>query len=91
MEKHKLYTRVYFFDNMDQKVEETPGETASHLRSLPGKSLRRASTETFPISTRVTGPMLKAIDEVLNSGKYVRVADYLRDLIRRDLNNRSLL
>ncbi len=34
--------------------------------------------------------MLKAIDSVIDSGKYLRVSDYLRDLIRKDLEARGI-
>jgi len=54
------------------------------------KELRRKPPETYPISARVTSPMLKAIDEVIDSGKYLRVSDYLRDLVRKDLESRGI-
>jgi len=56
----------------------------------PKKEFRRKPPETYTISTRVTHPMLKAIDEVIDSGKYLRVSDYLRDLIRKDLESRGI-
>jgi len=54
------------------------------------KELRRKPPETYPISARVTLPMLKGIDSVIDSGKYLRVSDYLRDLIRKDLEERGI-
>ena len=56
----------------------------------PKKELRREPPKTYPLSARVTHSMLKAIDEVIDSGKYLRVSDYLRDLIRRDLEERGI-
>jgi len=56
----------------------------------PKKELRRKPPETYPISARVTRPMLIAIDNVIDSGKYLRVSDYLRDLIRKDLEERGI-
>jgi len=34
--------------------------------------------------------MLKAIDLVIESGKYLRISDYLRDLVRKDLEERGI-
>ncbi len=56
----------------------------------PKTDLRRKKPVTFPLSARVTRPMLKAIDSVIDSGKYLRVSDYLRDLIRKDLEERGI-
>ena len=56
----------------------------------PKTGLRRKPPETYPISARVTLPMLTAIDNVIDSGKYLRVSDYLRDLIRKDLEERGI-
>jgi len=53
------------------------------------KEFRRKPPETYPLSVRVTLPMLMAIDEVIDSGKYLRVSDYLRDLVRKDLESRG--
>jgi len=56
----------------------------------PNKGLRRKPPDTYPLSARVTLPMLNAIDNVIDSGKYLRVSDYLRDLIRKDLEERGI-
>ncbi len=56
----------------------------------PKTGLRRIPPKTYPISARVTRPMLIAIDNVIDSGKYLRVSDYLRDLIRKDLEARGV-
>jgi Arc/MetJ-type ribon-helix-helix transcriptional regulator len=47
--------------------------------------------ETVPVSTRITGSMQKAIEQVLLSDGHLNVADYMRDLIRKDLEKRGLL
>jgi len=54
------------------------------------KGYRRTAADTYPISARVTMSMLKAIDTVIESGKYLRVSDYLRDLVRKDLEERGI-
>ncbi len=41
--------------------------------------------ESFVISTRITGSICKSLKEYLATGAHVSVSDYLRDLIRRDL------
>jgi len=54
------------------------------------KGYRRTAADTYPISSRVTLSMLAAIDVVLKSGQYLRVSDYLRDLVRKDLAERGI-
>lgn len=54
----------------------------------PAKSWR--PSETAKISTRVPMQMMDDIDELLASGYYLRVSDYLIDLIRKDLEARDL-
>ena len=46
--------------------------------------------ETIPVSTRITRPMRRAINEVLQVNAHINVADYLRDLIRKDLESRGI-
>lgn len=64
---------------MEQNIEEKPR-----------KKFRRTAQDTHPISTRVTNQMMNAIDKILETGNYLRVSDYLRDLIRKDLQSRDL-
>jgi Arc/MetJ-type ribon-helix-helix transcriptional regulator len=47
--------------------------------------------ETIPIGTRITEAMQKGIDRVLATDGHVNTADYVRDLIRKDLEKRGLL
>lgn len=44
---------------------------------------------TVCVSTRVTESMYKAIEKVLQDNGHVSIADYLRDLIRVDLEKRG--
>ena len=46
---------------------------------------------TIPVATRITKPMLKAMQIILRSNAHLNIADYIRDLIRRDLEQRGLL
>jgi Arc/MetJ-type ribon-helix-helix transcriptional regulator len=46
---------------------------------------------TIPISTRITNNMQRAIKRILLSDGHLNVADYMRDLIREDLEKRGLL
>jgi len=46
--------------------------------------------ETIPVATRVTKPMLKGIQSILVTNAHINVSDYLRDLIRRDLEERGI-
>ena len=46
--------------------------------------------ETVPVSTRITRPMRRAITGVLQVNAHINVADYIRDLIRKDLESRGV-
>ena len=42
------------------------------------------------VSTRITHPMRRGINMVLEVSAYINMADYLRDLIRKDLELRGI-
>lgn len=46
--------------------------------------------ETVPVATRITRPMLKRIQSVLEKDAHINTAEYIRDLIRRDLETRGI-
>ena len=46
--------------------------------------------ETIPIGTRITEAMQKGIERVLATNGFVNTADYVRDLIRSDLEARII-
>lgn len=46
---------------------------------------------TKPIATRVTETMEKAIQQVLQTDGHLNASDYVRDLIRKDLEKRGFL
>ncbi len=47
--------------------------------------------ETIPIARRITENMQKAIEKILLTDGHLNTADYVRDLIREDLDRRGLL
>jgi Arc/MetJ-type ribon-helix-helix transcriptional regulator len=47
--------------------------------------------ETIPIGTRITETMKKCVEKILLTDGHVNKADYVRDLIRKDLEQRGLL
>lgn len=49
----------------------------------------KVEMETFVIGTRITLRMTKAIDDIIKHDRYINSSDYLRDLIRKDLNARG--
>ena len=51
--------------------------------------MRKEVVETTPVSTRITKPMRKAISDLLRVNAHVNVADYVRDLIRKDLESKG--
>jgi Arc/MetJ-type ribon-helix-helix transcriptional regulator len=47
--------------------------------------------ETVPVASRITETMQKAMEKVLEMDGHLNASDYLRDLIRKDLEKRGLL
>ena len=47
--------------------------------------------ETIPIGTRITEAMQKGIAHVLATDGHLNTSDYVRDIIRKDLEKRGLL
>jgi len=47
--------------------------------------------ETLTVATRITKPMYEALLKMLTQNAHVTVSDYIRDLIRRDLEQKGLL
>ena len=60
---------------------------AEHKSGSAGK---RRPRNTKPISGRISPQMYEAVIEVVDSGLYVDVTDYLRDVIRKDLEERGV-
>ena len=54
------------------------------------KGAKRARWETKVISGRVSPQMYEAVLDIVHSGNYVDVTDYLRYLIRKDLDARGI-
>ena len=54
-----------------------------------GPAKRWRPSETTTVSTKVPMQMMEDIDRVLASGFYLRVTDYLIDVIRMDLESRA--
>jgi len=54
------------------------------------KKRGRPRRDTKVISGRITPVMFEAVNKVVDSGKYVDVTDYLRDIIRKDLEVRGI-
>jgi Arc/MetJ-type ribon-helix-helix transcriptional regulator len=50
----------------------------------------KKETETIPIATRITKPMLRGIQTILATNAHINIADYVRDLVRRDLEDRGI-
>jgi len=57
------------------------------MTEKPGK---RKRWKTTVISGRISPQMYQAVLEIVNSGSYVDVTDYLRDMIRKDLDARGV-
>ncbi len=55
------------------------------------KEGKRKRSETKVISGRVSPKTYQAVLDVVDSGSYVDVTDYLRDLIRKDLDVRGIV
>ena len=50
---------------------------------------RKFSSDTVPVSTRITKSALEEIEEIIKNGYYTDLGDYLRDIIRKDLEARN--
>ena len=53
--------------------------------------MQTENKETIPIGTRITEAMQKGVEKILLTDGHVNKADYVRDLIRKDLEKRGLL
>jgi len=51
---------------------------------------RRQRWDTKILSGRFSPTMYEAVIKVVESGSYVNVADYLRDIVRKDLEARGI-
>jgi len=54
-----------------------------------GASSKQPPLETVVVSTRIPNPLKEVLDQVLDSGLYFQASDYLRDIIRKDLEERG--
>jgi Arc/MetJ-type ribon-helix-helix transcriptional regulator len=50
---------------------------------------RRVRAENYAVSTRVPIQVLNEIEDLVKQGHYLDISDYLRDIIRRDLEQRG--
>ena len=50
---------------------------------------KRQRWETAVISGRISHAMMNSVIDVIDTGAYANVTDYLRDIIRTDLKNRE--
>jgi Arc/MetJ-type ribon-helix-helix transcriptional regulator len=57
---------------------------------MENKGGKRVRWKTVVISGRVSPKTYQAVLDVVDSGSYVDVTDYLRDLIRNDLDARGI-
>ncbi len=55
------------------------------------KEGKRKRSETKVISGRVSPKTYQAVLGIVESGSYVDVTDYLRDVIRKDLDERGII
>ncbi len=54
-------------------------------------SRKRQPRDTRVVSGRVSPQMFDAVKKIVDTGNYVDMTDYLRDMIRRDLKERKVL
>ena len=59
------------------------------LSDMDGRR-RRQRWDTKVVSGRISPAMYEAVIKVVETGPYVNVTDYLRDLIRKDLEARGI-
>ena len=56
---------------------------------MPRQRMTGDRIKQVTVSTRITSPMLKSLNEYLTVDAHVSMADYVRDLIRRDLEGKG--
>lgn len=54
------------------------------------ENVNKKDVQSVPVATRITKPMHRAVLILLNVDAHLNVADYLRDLIRKDLENKGV-
>lgn len=52
---------------------------------------KRRPRDTRVVSGSVSPQMFEAVKKIVDSGNYVDMTDYLRDMIRRDLKERKVI
>ena len=90
----QLNLSEYVGDLIKKDVEERGIELAS-LEDFGGEGVEDVSripkiVEAGVVSTRVPMQMMEKINGLLDSGLYLRVSDYLRDIIKKDLEFRGI-
>jgi len=55
------------------------------------KGAKRHRWKTKVLSGRISPQMYEAVLDIVHSGNYVDVTDYLRSLVRKDLNERGII
>ena len=61
----------------------------NNKKEAKGASSKQPPLETVVVSTRIPNPLKEVLDQVLDSGLYFQASDYLRDIIRKDLEERG--
>ena len=82
------YLRYVIMKDLESRGIEPRLIEAGAEEEEPAKRWRPSETAT--VSTQVPMPMMEDIDRLLASGFYLRVSDYLIDLIRKDLEARGI-
>jgi len=73
-------------DLESRDIEPMPIKVSAEDENKPARMWR--PSETVTVSTKVPMSMMEDIDLLLASGFYLRVTDYLIDIIRKDLESR---
>lgn len=76
--------------NLKERGLEVEAIKASGEEEEDEDAKMRPSIESAVVSTRVPIPIMDAIEEVLDSGFYYKTSDYLRDIIKKDLDSRGI-
>ena len=64
----------------------------NHIKAEDGKMdepKKRQRWETAVISGRISIPMMNSVLDIIDTGAYANVTDYLRDIIRADIKSRK--
>ena len=83
------YANYLIRRDLEEKGIQLKKIKINNKKEEKGASSKQPLLETVVVSTRIPNPLKEVLDQVLDSGLYFQASDYLRDIIRKDLEERG--